>query len=77
MDKNGDATINQGISAALISEKYLDNKDSNSLGKKQEKEFKDSITRDGENRHLSGENLDRFKDNIYEKVQKLDQIRFK
>ena len=68
---------NEAISAALISEKYLDNKDSNSLSQKSSKEFRDTINRDGEKRNLHGKDLEKFSNNVIESIGKLDKIRYK
>ena len=67
----------KAMSAALISDKYLKGKDSTSLGKKEEDEFKKTIKRDGEKRNLEGDSLDKFEKAQLEAIHKLDEIRFK
>lgn len=67
----------KAMSAALISDKYLKGKDSTSLGKKEEDEFKKTIKRDGEKRNLKGDSLDKFEKAQLEAIHKLDEMRFK
>lgn len=67
----------KAMSAALISDKYLKGKDSTSLGKKEEDEFKKTIKRDGEKRNLKGDSLDKFERAQLEAIHKLDEMRFK
>lgn len=64
------------IGAAMISDRYIKGKDSNSLSKKSEKEFRDTIDRDGERRNLSGDQLKNFSDDIIGTVNQLDKIRY-
>lgn len=68
---------NETIAAALISERDLSNKDSNSLGDKAATEFEKTIKRKGKERGLDGENLEKFVNKSIGNVKKLDEYRYK
>lgn len=77
MQKENNIDRRKAISAALISDKYIKGKDSNSLSKKQSDEFEKTINRDGEKRNLKGAQLEKFSKDIIGTVNKLDSIRYK
>lgn len=65
------------IGAAMISDRYIKGKDSNNLSGKAEKEFKETIERDGKRRNLEGDRLKEFTEDLMGTVNQLDDIRFK
>lgn len=62
------------IAAALMSQEYLDGKDSNKLGDKASTEFEKTLTRRGKERGLEG---DSFRDRAKSTINKLDEYRYK
>lgn len=67
----------EAIAAALISDRDLGGKNYKNKSAKEKKEFKDTIRKRGEERKLTGKNLDDFTDKTIDAVKTLDSLRYK
>ena len=85
MKEKDNIKTEEAVAAALMSDKYLDGKDSNNLGDKATTEFEKTLNRrgneQGKRNGLEGEKLNKFSERFSEKskstINKLDKYRYK